>query len=191
MTSDARTRAEMAELDRRIANMIRFATVDAVNYAKHRVMVTDGDWHSGWLPWQERRAHDEATWSPPKPGERVVVLAPHGDLDQAIVTTGLPCDDYPTPSVVASQWMRRFANGAFARHDSATGLMELTLPDSGRLRIVVGSSTLEFDSAGLRITTAKAEINGEAIATVGHEVNVTSGSSQGRHPIVTGVGVGD
>ena len=186
--SDTRTRSEISELDRRIANVIRFATVAAVNFAKRRVTVTDGDWHSGWLPWQESRAHLEATWSPPKPGERVIVLAPHGDLDQAVVVTGLPCDDYPTPSDVGTQWMHRFANGAFVRHDAEDGLMLLKLPSTGKLRIEIGASVLELDNAGLRLTTPSAEINGKAIATVTDKVEVTFGSSMGEHSIITGVG---
>lgn len=186
--NDGRTRAEIAELDRRIANMIRFAIVDAVDFKKRRVRVVDDDWESGWLPWQERRAHDEATWSPPQPGERVIVFSPHGDLDQGVVTTGLPCDEYPTPSDVATQWMRRFGNRAFARHDSKNGLMELELPVGGKLRIKIGASILELDNEGLRIITPSAKVNDRAIATVGHEVEVTRGSSRGKHPIVTGVG---
>ena len=186
--SDSRTRSEVAELDRRVANMVRFATVIALDPARRRVKVEDGDWQSGWLPWLERRAHDEASWSPPKPAERVVVMSPHGDVDQAVVMTGLPCDDYPPPSAEPTQAMHRLADGAFLRHDAASGAMVLKLAAAGSLRIEVGDSVLEFDTDGLRISTSSAAINTNAIATVSDEVDVTSGSSKGRHAIVTGVG---
>ncbi|MEM7025586.1 MAG: phage baseplate assembly protein [Pseudomonadota bacterium] len=57
----------------------------------------------------------------------------------------------------------------------------------GRIRIT-SPDRLEIAAPEIDITATAARINGEAIATVTDEVEVGSGSSAGRWPIVTGVG---
>jgi len=151
--SDSRTRAEVAEGDRRIENIVRTARIFEVDFERPqpRVRVEDEDWKSDWLPWLEARAYEEATWSPPQIGERVMLLAPGGDLDQAVIMTGLFCEDFPVPSREEKQSMRRFADGAFTRHDSETHLWELQLPPTGKYRITIGPSVLEMDASGFRL----------------------------------------
>lgn len=153
MNGDSRTRAEVSELARLVANMIRTGTVFEIDFERPhpRVRVSDESWKSDWLPWLEGRAHEEATWSPPRIGERVMLLAPGGDVDQAIILTGLPCDEYPVPSREKKQSMRRFEDKAFMRHDSETHLWEFELPPEGTFRITIGPSVLEMDKDGFRL----------------------------------------
>lgn len=157
MKGDSRTRAEIAGLGRLVTNMIRTGKVLDIDFEREhpRVRVSDANWKTDWLPWLEARAHEEATWSPPRIGERVMLLAPGGDVDQAIILTGLPCDDYPVPSREKKQSMRRYADGAFLRHDSETHLLELELPPEGMYRITIGPSMLEMDAAGFRLRGPK------------------------------------
>ena len=57
----------------------------------------------------------------------------------------------------------------------------------GRIRIT-SPDLLEINAPTIQVTADSATINGQAIATVTDEVDVGSGSSAGRWPIVTGVG---
>ena len=73
----------VAELERRLVNVVRHATVTTADYENGWVQVSDDDWTSGWLPWfTSRAAGGEVTWSAPEIGERVTVLCPSGDIHQ-------------------------------------------------------------------------------------------------------------
>jgi len=188
MDDGSRTRLEVSELDRLIANMIRTGRIKAVDHARRRVVVFDENWETDWRPWMELRAHGEATWSPPGIGERVLVLSPSGDFGQSVVLPGLSCDPLPPPSHEPTVSMRRYADGAIERHDTADRTHLLQLPDDGALRIAIGSTVLEMDVSGIRMTAASVTINGKAVPTITDTVAVGAGSSAGQWPIVTGVG---
>jgi phage baseplate assembly protein V len=53
---------------------------------------------------------------------------------------------------------------------------------------IVSPKKLTISAPEVEIEANSATINGKAIATVDHQVNVEGGSSAGLHPIVTGVG---
>ena len=169
MASNSELARQIAELDRRIKNMQRHGVIAQIDHARVRVRVRDGDWLSHWLPWVERRASSEASWSPPQLGERVIVLAPAGDLEQALVMTGLPCRDNPVPSNEPKRSVRRF--------------------DPGHVfELQVGNTKIEITSGEIAITTRRMSVNGKNVATVTDEIDVRRGSSRGRWEIVTGVG---
>ena len=59
-------RAALSDLDRRLANVVRFGTVAAVDHAQALVRVDIGELVTDWLPWAAPRAGANRVWSPPQ-----------------------------------------------------------------------------------------------------------------------------
>lgn len=89
------------EASRRIANLLRLGTVAEVStQGLARCRVRTGDLLTDWLPWLTLRAGGilgGLTWWPPVPGEQCLLLAPGGDLLQAVVLPGIYSDSMPQP----------------------------------------------------------------------------------------------
>lgn len=103
LRDEARLHYHLAELERRLANTVRVGTVHEVDAAKGKARVrigTDPDGQpvlSPWLKWTER-AGVIRSWSPPKVGEQVRVVAPSGEIAQGWLDTGGFSDEVTAPS---------------------------------------------------------------------------------------------
>lgn len=123
----------IAELRRRLDNMIRLGTIAQVDHANALCRVKSGAILTGWLPFFTRRAGTTNEWAPVSAGEQCAVLSPSGELAQGVVLVGLysranpPCSN--NPDVHRTQW----ANGDFIEHNAASGA--LTIQCSGPVRI--------------------------------------------------------
>lgn len=60
---------ELAELNRRMANLFRPGWVAAVDHQRARVRVQSGELLTAWLPWLTQRAGDDRDWWPLEVGE--------------------------------------------------------------------------------------------------------------------------
>lgn len=160
-------------LRRRLQLMIGRAVVRAAAADGGRVLVTldmlDGE-TSGAVEWAE-------PWgltSVPLPGSEALTLAVTGERGNKVALPlgdrrHRPKDAVPGETVIFDDQDQRISVKRSEIH--------VTTPK----RLVIEAPVIQ-------IIAASATINGEAIATVTHEVYVGSGSSQGRWPIVTGVG---
>ena len=86
----------VAEVERRVANIMRPGKVMEVDHAKGLVRVKVGDLESAMVPWMER-AGAIKTWSPPAVGEQVTLFSPSGEPGQGWVMTGGYSDANPQP----------------------------------------------------------------------------------------------
>lgn len=80
--------AELAELQRRLANVVRIGKIAEVDRTKGRVKVAFNGVTSPWLPWQTARAGAVKNWSPPAVGEQVAVVSPFGEFGSGFVLSG-------------------------------------------------------------------------------------------------------
>jgi phage baseplate assembly protein V len=96
---------------------VRLGVVAEADYANARVRVrisgeagADGEAVTGWLPWATWAAGHLRVWSPPAEGEQCLVLAPSGDLAQAVAVPAVfqqrgafpaPADD---PKLTLLSW---------------------------------------------------------------------------------------
>ena len=142
---------EVAELRRRLANVVRLGVVAETDYAAGRLRVRYGDDETGapaltgWLPWLAARAGGDRTWRAPEIGEQVVLLSPGGDLALALVAPALYSDDRPAPAASADVASTIAADGARAEYDRA----------AHRLRHVAhDGAVLEYDAAAHRLSAA-------------------------------------
>lgn len=77
---------EHTEGARRISNVIRYGVVAEADYEKAliRVELQDGELLSDWIPWITLRAGGDQFWWAPEVGEVMLLLAPSGELANAV-----------------------------------------------------------------------------------------------------------
>lgn len=124
---------ERAETDRRIANTIRYGTIAEVDYSGARVKVQTEEILTDWLPWITSRAGTVTTWNPPEIGEQVVLLAPSGELAQAVVLPGFYKQALPAPSDSQYKHVTQYPDGSFVEYDFETHI--LTVTSTGKVNV--------------------------------------------------------
>ncbi|CAA0129477.1 Uncharacterised protein [Starkeya nomas] len=139
----------LAELERRLANVVRVGTVHEVNpdgTARIKIGV-DPDGKpvlTPPLPWTER-AGVIKTWSPPGQGEQVRVVSPSGDIGQGWIDTGGFSTANPSPSDDAKAHVMTIGDVRITAKDGRCSIVQ----GDGEISIVGGVVTLK----GLEIIT--------------------------------------
>lgn len=138
----------IAELNRRVASLIRFGTVSEADYDKARVRVAMGEAESHWLPWITLRAGGDRSWWVPEVGEQVLVLAASGELAQGVVLGSIFQTAHPAPASSPDVDRREYKDGAVIEYDRKTHHLRAEIPGSA-----------ELDAEGNISATSKTEIS--------------------------------
>ena len=147
---------EIAELARRLANVVRAGVVAEVDTANQRLRARyDRDDEgapilSAWIPWVTLRAGPDRTWWAPEVGEQVVLLSPSGELTQALALPALYSDAHPAPSTDADKRVAKHSDGAVFEYDRTTHRYSITLPDDGEMLVTIGDTTLTVNADEIR-----------------------------------------
>lgn len=134
----------VSELERRLANLLRHGTVEALDESSARVKVRCGEILTGWLPFYTRRAGEDRSWWAPEPGEQVTVLSPSGEMAQGSVLPALYRDAHPAPADSKDVCRIEFKAGGFAQYDRESGA--LTVSAEGLVRLI-GKGKVEIVGA--------------------------------------------
>jgi phage baseplate assembly protein V len=135
-TDVLRSMQRMHEAPSSLLNLMRYGTVVSVDVASARAVVTVGGLTTKPLPWLTPGAGAVRTWSPPSPGEQVMVLAPAGNLGAAVVLHGLFSNHHPAPEgATADNVVIAFGDGAVLLYDMASHALRGTLPAGGRVEL--------------------------------------------------------
>jgi len=143
-----------------VAQLLRLGRVVSVDRAAATCTVSVGDPDGGEvttddIPWATLRTGETIIWAPPSIGEQVILVAPGGDIAQAVALPGVYCAAFPAPDNGSREFVR-FKDGAEFGYDPATGEADVSLPGGGRLVITApGGVAIEGD----------VEIEGELTAT--------------------------
>jgi phage baseplate assembly protein V len=160
----------LAEIERRLDNILRMAVIEDADYNTARVKVRDGDLLSGWLPWLTSRANaGEVSWDAPEIGERVLLLCLSGDVEQGFVLPTFYCDDNPAPANSADQIIRHHKGGARDDYNRVTHTREIELPADGALSITIGTAVVLVRSDAVTIT-----IDGTVITGTANEITLNA-----------------
>lgn len=140
-----------AELERRLANVVRVGTIQAVENGKVRVRIgTDPEGKpvlTPWLPWTERAGRIK-TWMPPSAGEQVRVISPSGDVAQGWIDCGGFSDANPAPSDDA------------AEHVETIGDVRLIVRN-GEFTVVQGGASISLKGGEVRINGQTVSVDGK------------------------------
>ncbi|PKG93646.1 phage baseplate assembly protein V [Pseudomonas sp. Choline-3u-10] len=163
----------IADLTRRLDNLIRLGTIAAVDHQAARCTVTSGGLTVPNLPWLALRAGDSLDWDPPTVGEQCVLFSPSGEPAQGIALVGLYSQQRPAPANSANVRRRKYPDGAVIDYDHASHTLTATLPAGGKAEIiatgglhVVGPITHEGDytQTGNQNVTGTVNVSEDVIA---------------------------
>lgn len=116
----------IAELNRRLDNLVRMGTVFAVDHSVAKCRVQLGALQSAWLPFVAQRAGNTRSWSPPTVGEQVIVLSPTGEPAAGVVLTGVYTAAHDQPSASADKHVVDFPDGARIEYDHVAGHLQVS-----------------------------------------------------------------
>lgn len=113
---------EHTEASRRVANAIRYGVVAEADYQKAliRVELQDGELLSDWIPWITLRAGGDKFWWAPEVGEVMLVLAPSGELANAVALPAAFSNDNQNADRETVQ-RQTFDDGTVIEYDREAG----------------------------------------------------------------------
>ena len=157
--SERHLHQDMTDAERRLSNVVMLGQVAELDAKKARVRVQAGPILTAWLPFATVRAGLDRTWHAPEPGEQVVLVAPGGDLNQAVVVGSLYREAYPPPADSADISRTEWQDGAALAYDRQLHHWRLSVPAGGKIVLEVGPSKIEMSDSGIRLTAPRIDLN--------------------------------
>lgn len=158
---------EIAELKRRMDNMIRGGTIVEMDYMAEppRAKIKDGEQVLGWMHFMTMRANgQEISWDAPEVGERVMAISPSGDLANARIIPGaLYCNAHPAPTVNPDVITRMHKDGAHDTYDREAHVRTIQIPEEGELKVVVGDTLVSVRGQHVMIKSSNITLDGDEI----------------------------
>lgn len=182
---------DVTELDRRLANLIRFGAIEQADYAAGKVRVKVGDNLTAWLPWLTDRAGTDRMWHAPEVGEQVVILSPSGEINQGVVLAALFQTAHPQPVNSVDKHHAVYADGAVIEYDRAAHHLKAVLPAGATVELeadggisIKGDITLTGNINMTGTLTADVDVIADGISLVNHKHGgVQVGGSQTGVPV--------
>ncbi len=131
-------RFELTEIERRLSNLIRVGTVSEADYQKAQLKIRFSENTTAWLPWLEKRAGGDKSWSALEVNEQVLVLSPSGDLAQGVVLGSLYSLAFAAPSNNKDLSIVKHEDGAEFSYDRDQHIWRVALP-SGAITEIISS----------------------------------------------------
>lgn len=140
------------DLQRRLANLIRVATITDLDDANARARVTCAAVpESAWLPILATRAGPDRSYWLPEPGEQILLLSPSGDPAQGMILPAGYQDAHPPPASDRTKRRTEYADGTTIEYDRKAHV--LTVDCVGDV-VIKGAKTLTVDFGGdVRVKT--------------------------------------
>lgn len=140
---------------RQLENLIKIGTIAAADPVKNCVRVAHGALETDWLPYLVPAAGGVSVWRLPSVGEVCLMLSPSGETENAVVLMGMASGQYPAPSKNPDETVIKFADGAAATYNHATGALDVSGIKSGSITA----------SAEININAPQTNVNGKMTVT--------------------------
>jgi phage baseplate assembly protein gpV len=165
----------IAELERRVGNMVRLAKVKdpAAEPGRATVVFQDGsaEFLSAPLPWAETSAGAMKTHHPQTADQQVMVFSPTGDLADAFIMSALNWDSNARPS--QSQDVTTLAQ-----------IGDATLEiGAGSFKVTVGGSSTTFSGSGMAVEGGQITHNGTTVDDTHTHEGVMPGAGTTGTPV--------
>lgn len=166
---------QIADLRRRIDNLLRIGTVTAVRARECRVK--SGDIETNWRPFFTRRAGTARTSWRPTVGEQVMLLSLSGDVANAHILPSLYQDAFDEPDDHPTRDRTTYPDGAVIEYDPEVGELNVA---SIKTATVAASELVTIDCPEVVFTgntTTKGNALVEGVITYKGGLNNTGSSS--------------
>ncbi|WCR59693.1 MAG: hypothetical protein PG978_001141 [Wolbachia endosymbiont of Ctenocephalides felis wCfeF] len=147
----------IAELQRKVANIIRIGVVKEVDYEKAKVRVKIGEFLTDYLPWITSKAGKDRDWSPPDIDEQVMVFSPLGELSLGVVLAGIYQEKYPAPENKKEINSIKFQDGTKFTYDKGKHHLEIEVVD--KITLKAGESRIEMTKSGIKLKGSIIDLN--------------------------------
>ncbi len=147
----------IAELNRRLANIIRIGLVKEIDHEKARVRVKVGEFLTNWLPWITTRAGEDRSWFSPNIDEQVMVLSPFGELSLGVVLAGIYQQKYTAPESKKEVSSLTFQDGTKLSYDKNKHHLEIFVAD--KITLKVGRSEIEMTKDSIKLKARRIDLN--------------------------------
>jgi phage baseplate assembly protein V len=171
------------DISKRISNIIRIGTISNLDFNSAIARVKIGDLETNWLPWINSNSGTNNSWNPPEIGEQVVILSPSGELNQAVILPSLYKNNASENSSTIKSMI--FADGSKVSFNLESGNLDLDIKGNATIK-VAGNAQIEASNITLKGNVDLGGSGGNSIARVGDQIEISSGSSAGKWPIVSG-----
>lgn len=159
-----------AELNRKIANIIKQGVIAESDPARALVRVQHGELTSDWLPYFVPFAGGVSVHRPPSGGENCIILSPSGETANGLVLCGMASASFPSPAQSADETVVKFPDGAIINYNHSAGQMtlkavaEMTIdaPDT----IITGNVVIQKMTTINGLLTYTSGISGDGGATI-------------------------
>jgi len=183
----------LGELSRQIANLVRVGEITDLDFddpAAPRVKVEVSGFPSDWLPWSAGRAGASRKWSPPSVGEQVIIVAPYGDLGQAMIIGSLFSAARPAPDTSATRETATYPDGSTVSYDSTSNTLQVNVAGEGNVvvncqtAVVSAQEQITFDTPQANFTgniKAVGDIE-DGVRSMAADRTIYSGHNHGDGP---------
>jgi phage baseplate assembly protein V len=171
---------QLADILRRIENIVRFGTVSAIDYGATppACKVRTGNIETCFLPFIETRAGTTHDWDPPVEGEQCIIFSPSGDTTTGVVLFGIPSEQFQPPSRSPDKFVRQFPDEARIEYNHKTGHLSV----SGiKTAIVQASESVTLDTPD---TFIKGRLTVDGLLTYKNGMSGRTGS--GKAAVIEG-----
>jgi phage baseplate assembly protein V len=132
----------IAELQRKVANIIRIGIIKEIDYVKAKVRVKIGEFLTDFLPWITSKAGKNRSWAPPDMNEQVIVFSPLGELSLGVVLAGIYQQKYPAPENSEMINSLVFQDGTKLSYDKESNHLNVDVIE--KITLKVGESKIEI-----------------------------------------------
>jgi len=149
---------DITELDRRVSNLIQIGKVVEADYPNAKLKVEIGDIITDWIPWLTKRASNDTTWWAPEVGEQVLVLAPSGELKQAVIMPALYQNAHPAIDDSEDVSKTVYKDGTLTRYNRDTHVLTVDVNKEGKIEIIIGDSIITMIDTEIKINNKASTI---------------------------------
>ena len=136
-------RMDIAEISRRLENIIKRGEIAQVDPAAGLVRVAVGALRTDWLPYFVPAAGQVSVHRPPSVGEICIVLSPSGEPGGGMALCGLAGNAHPSPSASAGETVTIYPDGAIVKYNHDSGSLNISGIKTG---FVQAANSLTFDT---------------------------------------------
>jgi phage baseplate assembly protein V len=150
--------AEHTDSARRLSNVIRYGKVKEADYAKAliRVELQDGELVSDWIPWITLRAGKDKFWWAPEVGEVMLLLAPSGELANAVALPAAFSNENQNADRATVQ-RQTFDDGTVVEYDREAHRLSMDVKGDVKIK-ATGRIDIEADG-DVKIIGARIDLN--------------------------------
>ncbi len=139
----------LAELERRLANIVKIGVIQETNHADKKLRVAMGETQTAWLPWPAEIGNNFIRWRPLRVGQQVVLVAPSGELNQAVIVGQLYGGGVEAPADDETLDLIQFDDGTKLQYDSSAHC----------LTAEVGGCSFKIDQAAIQLKSGASKLN--------------------------------